>query len=169
MQSTERGSQATARAPTLLLQIGLLLAAAVLSLLLMEAQPTPAAQGPPTGTPGPYPIQNIIVIMMENNSFDTLFGTYNQVNPSANGLQVFTPQPGGTPTPLPQLQLNGVPYQTFPPPGLQVTLTGTATPGGPPTTTPTSGPSPTPVQCIPDPRLPPSLYPGNAPWQIPSS
>src|SRR6266851_3969294 len=97
MQSTERESQVAARAPNLLLQIGLLLAAAALSLLLMEAQPTPAAQVPPTGTPGPFPIQNIVVIMMENNSFDTLFGTYFQVNPAANGLQVFTPQPGGTP------------------------------------------------------------------------
>src|SRR5215212_3173521 len=116
MQSTERGSQVTPRAPTLLLQIGLLLAAAALSLLFMEAQPTPAAQVPPTGTPGPFPIQNIIVIMMENNSFDTLFGTYYQVNPAANGLQVFTPQPGGTPTPLPQVNLSATPYATLPVP-----------------------------------------------------
>jgi len=56
MQSTERRSQVTARAPTLVWQIGLLLIAAALSLLLMEAQPTPAAQVPPTGTPGPFPI-----------------------------------------------------------------------------------------------------------------
>ena len=67
-----------------------------------KSSPAFAIRAAATGTPGPFPIQNIIVVMMENQGFDTLFGNYYQVNPAANGLQVFTPQPGGTPTPLPQ-------------------------------------------------------------------
>ena len=116
MQSTERGSQATVRAPTLLWQIGLLLAAAALSLLLMEAQPTPAGQVPPDRHPGPFPIQNIIVIMMENNGFDTLFGTYYQVNRGgqrAAGVHAAARRHAHTAA---QVNLSATPYATLPVP-----------------------------------------------------
>src|SRR5216684_4868585 len=90
----------------------------------------------------PYPIDTIVVVYMENRSFDHLFGGF----PGANGRSALSPVPGGTPTPLPQVQLSGQPYSTLPQPNYFDETT---------------------QQCLKDPRLPTSLYPRNAPWQIP--
>jgi acid phosphatase len=131
MQSKEPGGRDPARPTSLCWRLALVLAAGALSLMLAEARPTPAAQVLLTGTPGPFPIQNIIVIMMENQAFDTLFGTYYQVNPAVNGLQVFTPQPGGTPTPLPQINLSATPYATLPVPTVYAAQFPNPVPNGP--------------------------------------
>jgi phospholipase C len=120
----------------------LLLGGVALALLVAQPGSAPAAPDEQGGA-GAFPIQNVVIIYLENRSFDHLFGLF----PGANGLRVFTPGPAGTPTPLPQRQLDGTLYATFPPPGLR-------------------GPGDV---CAPDPRLPPALYPGNAPWQIPTA
>jgi phospholipase C len=112
-------------------RVAVVLAAVAFAAMLGEVQSAPDAQVSPTSTPGPYPIRNIIVVMMENASFDTLFGTYFQVNPAANGLQVWTPQPGGTPTPLPQVNLTRTPYATLPVPTAYTSAFPNPVPNGP--------------------------------------
>jgi acid phosphatase len=119
-------------------RLALVLAAVGLALLALGALEAPAA---PTAQ-GTYPIESVVVVYFENRSFDHLFGLF----PGANGLRAFTPVPGGTPTPPPQVQLNGTPYATFPQPSQGA-----------------------PGACTGDPRLPPALYPQNAPWQIPTT
>src|SRR5712692_2416167 len=113
-------------------------------LLLVALQLAIGASAGPAPQTQTYPIDTIVVVYMENRSFDHLFGGF----PGANGRNALTPVPGGTPTPLPQTQLDGRPYTTFPQPTI---------------------PDKDPQKCVNDPRFPPSLYPSNAPWQIPSA
>jgi len=44
--------------------------------------PTPTATPTPTPSPTPNPVKNVVVIVMQNRSFDHLFGTF----PGANGI-----------------------------------------------------------------------------------
>lgn len=85
-------------------------------------------------------ISYVVVIYLENWSFDTLYGTF----PGANGIITSTPGPrGATSTPIPgfiQVNLSSTPYGTLPP--------VPATPGGK----------------VPDPRFPPNLQ--NAPFNL---
>lgn len=103
----------------------------------------PAGQGPPATTR----IQNLVVIQMENWSFDSLFGAF----PGAAGL---TPTPG-VPTPLPQTDQFGNPLGLIPGPLPRCTVTPSATPTAPPARTAT--PTPRPPNCFPT-AIPATLY-----------
>jgi phospholipase C len=75
------------------------IAGALLAIIAGSApRSTPAAPQPQSST---SPIQHLVVIYLENWSFDGLYGTF----PGADGL---TPGPG-TPTPLPQANKTGTP------------------------------------------------------------
>lgn len=119
------------RGPTGLAWIAVAVAAVAFAAMLGEVQSAPDAQIAPTNTPGPLPIRYVIVVMMENQGFDTLFGDYFRVNPAVNGLQVWTPQPGGTPTPLPQVNLTRTPYATLPVPTVYASAFPNPVPNGP--------------------------------------
>src|SRR2546421_952683 len=68
----------------------LLLASAASVCIVMGAGGRGAALGATPGTQGIHKIQHVVVIMQENRSFDSYFGTF----PRANGI----PMAGGHPT-----------------------------------------------------------------------
>src|SRR3954451_2905375 len=88
--------------------IALCLGAAAFLVVASSATSAPTGQPGLQGPPGTTQIQHLVVIQLENGSFDSLFGTF----PGADGL---TPGPG-TPTPLPQTDKLGVPVPALPGP-----------------------------------------------------
>jgi phospholipase C len=66
------------------------LGAAVLATLLLLPDPEREAQG---GTPGIRKIKHVVIIMQENRSFDSYFGTY----PGADGIPGLASNPGQIP------------------------------------------------------------------------
>ena len=88
--------------------IALCLGAAAFLVVASSATSAPAGQPGLQGPPGTTQIQHLVVIQLENWSFDSLFGTF----PGVDGL---TPGPG-TPTPLPQTDKLGTPLTSLPGP-----------------------------------------------------
>src|SRR6185295_14635667 len=84
-----------------------LAAAAFLVVAASSAASAPAGQPGRQGPPGTTQIQHLVVIQVENWSFDSLFGAF----PGVDGL---TPGPG-TPTPLPQTDKAGADLQLHDP------------------------------------------------------
>jgi phospholipase C len=97
MQSTERSAR-IGRVPRLLAGSGTLM----LTLLL---SPSSAVSGTAVERSTNAPIDHTIVIFLENHTFDNLYGRF----PGANGLD----QPGAR---VPQVDKDGVVYQTLPQP-----------------------------------------------------
>src|SRR5487761_1015277 len=71
--------------------MGLLYLTLMLTTLALHAGPASAAQAPPRADPpqGIHKIKHVVIIMQENRSFDSYFGTY----PGADGIPMANGQP----------------------------------------------------------------------------
>src|SRR4051794_31506779 len=101
---------APGRSPMLSLPraIALCLGAAAFLVVASSATSGPTGQPGLQGPPGTTQIQHLVVVQLENWSFDSLFGTF----PGVDGLT-----PGlGTPMPLPQTDKLGTPLTSLPGP-----------------------------------------------------
>jgi phospholipase C len=70
------------------------------------SSPSPAATPPPAPSSQSVPIKNVIVVIMQNRSFDHLFGTYPGANGISPGVAGFTEKDATGATVTPQLLTN---------------------------------------------------------------